>query len=378
MNECISLTFDPATLLCVTCKIEHSIIPSDGRPLAIVISDQNFVTQICAKEDNSCIPVVRLENASLSDLVDMSFEIFHNTNIRAGSVFLIGSGSFLFRVGASVYANEWLKCLRRVNARWEQVHVGPLIPILFEDCPGSLSRDLFELAMWLAKSYSHNTSGLLDSWSALIHTVRCNSAGSAPLPCAEVVKLSMPVSLTSTEQYAHHFHFNSSCPATLLAHDRKTTEELVLVLIQTINRDFSVRFDPGAKLARSPTMVEDPKGKHLVVVGASNMKRTVPMLAAAGYTVTDLTESGWVASPENISKLISSLSKLTIPSDFIVVFDLLGNASFRFKQFDGSQLLPYKTNHGFHLAGEVEVVNDQTYAALISSLLPIFNSCPCL
>ena len=376
VNECISLTFDPATLVCVTCKTEHNIIPTDGRPLAIVVSDQNFVTKIGSAEDNSCIPVVRLENATLSELVDLSLEIFHNVSIKAGSIFIIGSGSFLFRGGASAYANEWLKCLKRFSARWDQVHICPLIPILSEDCPGSLSRDLIELATWLAKSYSDNTSGLLDCWSALIHTVRCNSAGSTPLTCADVVKLAMPVSITSTEQYAHHFQFNSSCPAALLAQDRKTSEELVLVLIQTINRDFSVRFDPGTMLARSTTMAEGSKGRHLVVVGASNMKRTVPMLAAAGYTVTDLTESGWVASPDNISKLISSLSMLSIPKDFKVVFDLLGNASFRFKQFDGSQSLPYRTNKGFHLAGEVEVANDQTFAALISSLLPIFNSCP--
>ena len=88
VNECISLTFDPATLVFVTCKTEHNIIPTDGRPLAIVVSDQNFVTKISSAEDNSCIPVVRLENATLSELVDLSLEIFHNISIKAGSIFV--------------------------------------------------------------------------------------------------------------------------------------------------------------------------------------------------------------------------------------------------------------------------------------------------
>ena len=288
---------------------------------------------------------------------------------------MVGSASYLFRVGASIYADEWLKCQRRITAKWSEVHVSPLIPILRENCPGSLSRDIIEIATWFAKSYADNTAGLLDTWAALIQYVSCNSVGSIPLPTCDIVKISLPDSLTSQTHYAHHFSFSSSCPAVLLAQDSKTTDELLLVLIHTINRDFSVGFDPGDKLARSPIMAGHSMEKHLVVVGASHMKRIVPLLTAAGFTVTDMSQSGWVASAENIDKLVADLSKLAIPTDFVAIFDLLGNASFRFKQYDGSQSLPYKTNHGYHLAGDVEVVNDSTYESLINSLLPIFRSC---
>ena len=59
VNECISLSFDPATLTCTTCKNKHSITPPDGRPLTIVVSDQNFVSSITASDSSTCIPVVR-------------------------------------------------------------------------------------------------------------------------------------------------------------------------------------------------------------------------------------------------------------------------------------------------------------------------------
>ena len=313
-----------------------------------------------------------LENATLSDLVDLAQEIFYTYKINAGSLFMVGSASYLFRVGASIYADEWLKCQRRITAKWSEVHVSPLIPILRENCPGSPSRDIIEIATWFAKSYADNMAGLLDTWAALIQYVSCNSVGSIPLPTCDIVKISLPDSLTSQTHYAHHFSFSSSCPAVLLAQDSKTTDELLLVLIHTINRDFSVGFDPGDKLARSPIMAGHSKEKHLVVVGASHMKRIVPLLTAAGFTVTDMSQSGWVASAENIDKLVADLSKLAIPTDFVAIFDLLGNASFRFKQYDGSQSLPYKTNHGYHLAGDVEVVNDSTYESLINSLLCLF------
>jgi hypothetical protein len=42
VNECLSSSFDPATLHCITCSERHSILGS-GTPTAICVSDQNFL-----------------------------------------------------------------------------------------------------------------------------------------------------------------------------------------------------------------------------------------------------------------------------------------------------------------------------------------------
>jgi hypothetical protein len=72
VNENISLSFDPRTLQCLGCSIPHKI--TDTPNFCLVLADQNYVPFIHDGEGH-CIGVVRLENASLADLVDIGFEI---------------------------------------------------------------------------------------------------------------------------------------------------------------------------------------------------------------------------------------------------------------------------------------------------------------
>jgi hypothetical protein len=74
-TESVSISFDPATLLCITCKHEHPVLRAEK--LAIIcFSDQNF-DAILPAENGDCIAICRLENATLKELVELSFEIFN-------------------------------------------------------------------------------------------------------------------------------------------------------------------------------------------------------------------------------------------------------------------------------------------------------------
>jgi hypothetical protein len=57
--------------------------------------------------------------------------------------------------------------------------------------------------------------------------------------------------------------------------------------------------------------------------------------------VIDLTIPGWIASPENIEKMIKKVSTVEENTSNVFVFDLFGNSAYRFEQFDGTQSLPY-------------------------------------
>jgi hypothetical protein len=72
VNECMSSSFDPRNYMCVGCKLPHKI--GEKGPLTISFSDQNMVPFVTDGEGN-CMAVVRLENATLTDLVDLSFEM---------------------------------------------------------------------------------------------------------------------------------------------------------------------------------------------------------------------------------------------------------------------------------------------------------------
>jgi hypothetical protein len=75
VNECISMSFDPRNLMCIGCSNNHKL-GENGR-LVICFADQNMVPFITDGE-GGCIAIVRLENASLSDLIDLSFEVLEN------------------------------------------------------------------------------------------------------------------------------------------------------------------------------------------------------------------------------------------------------------------------------------------------------------
>jgi hypothetical protein len=75
VNESLSCSFNPAKLVCISCACEHSVVGKD--PVVVLFSDQNFVASLaCEKE--KCINVVRLENASLLDLLEFAKELFSN------------------------------------------------------------------------------------------------------------------------------------------------------------------------------------------------------------------------------------------------------------------------------------------------------------
>jgi hypothetical protein len=60
-NQNISFSFDPATLQCISCEIEHSILKTGegGAPPIIVLSDQNFIPTLCGGGELRCYCKVR-------------------------------------------------------------------------------------------------------------------------------------------------------------------------------------------------------------------------------------------------------------------------------------------------------------------------------
>jgi hypothetical protein len=62
--------------------------------------------------------------------------------------------------------------------------------------------------------------------------------------------------------------------------------------------------------------------------------------------------------PENIKKMVLSVEDRAKDS-VAFVFDLLGNSSVRFEQFDGTTSLPFKINGKFHLAGKIVTTHDR-------------------
>jgi hypothetical protein len=91
VNQCMSMSFDPRNLTCLGCKSKHGIL--DGEPVYIMMSYQNFASFIQDSEGH-CYSIIREENASLSDLVELAFEVFKKP-LPPGSIVALGSASYL-------------------------------------------------------------------------------------------------------------------------------------------------------------------------------------------------------------------------------------------------------------------------------------------
>jgi hypothetical protein len=55
---------------------------------------------------------------SLTELTDLVIEVFDGTNLRPGTVVLLGSVSHLHRVGVSLYAKDWVTSVARLKKKW--------------------------------------------------------------------------------------------------------------------------------------------------------------------------------------------------------------------------------------------------------------------
>jgi len=127
------------------------------------------------------MPVIRVEDASLRELFDLTLEILNRNVVLVGTLFLVGSVSHLVKVGTTMYSLDWQQVVARFGERWPNSRVGPLPPVLQEDSPGETGRNLVELRHWFSQVYTGTNSILFikDAWDVVLKGL---STGSFPPP----------------------------------------------------------------------------------------------------------------------------------------------------------------------------------------------------
>jgi hypothetical protein len=124
-------------------------------------------------------------------------------------------------------------------------------------------------------------------------------------------------------------------------------------MLQEIHENFRTCQSPELYLARADEkslQSEKKTEQRVLLVGASNLKHSVPHFADATMTFVNVTTVGWMATAENVKNLVTLISSCTQETDAFVC-DLLGNSSVRFEQADGTTALPFKSNGRYHLGG---------------------------
>jgi hypothetical protein len=291
VNQGITSSFDPATLTCISCKTEHKItdIRKNGQPATLIFSDQNF-NSTWGEDGDNCIGIFRVENCSLTELTDMIMEVLDNITLRPGTVLLVGSVSSLHRHGTSIYAGDWVACTTRIEQRWSGVQVCPLTPLLYEAFPAELARELTELGAWLNEVYMGSPKGLSEVWASMVGGLAGSASVSEYPPAEMLYTIPLPSSLVNNCAWKEQkFKTYSPRAGVLPPMSSDTTDGLLRVLVFTLNRDLMAGLNPEALFSTENTVREDAKETtdHLVLIGASHLKRTIPYLKRLGYTITD-------------------------------------------------------------------------------------------
>jgi len=375
----ISSTFDPGTLSCLTCSPTHAALENmsgTGCPITLILSDQTCPPVV--ETEGSCIRVIRVEDGSLGELSDLALEIFPH-GIPDNCVILLGSGTNLLRSGSAGYACAWIEANKKLCSLSPSIKVCPLPPFLTEISPGRIFSDVMELHCWFSTVYAADSRGLQEVWNHYICQLKTAISDPPLLANTKLQSVTYPGDIYGRGSIVLSFSSNSSSPTTLMGIDRKAVLELLLVIKNSLNREFFTNLGPEIAIPRDPSLPTEKNAKelHIVILGGSHMRKVKPFLEGMGAAVTDLSISGWVTHTKAVQTLLDNvsihLSGPTIPENTVYVMDFLGNSSVGFSQSDDSFGMPCKINGTWHLLGDAVVMENATVERLVSCLEHVFN-----
>ncbi len=314
----------------------------------------------------------------------MAKEIFGDVTFPEGSILLFGSASHLGRNGTSLYARDWAELVAATSNHWRGVRICPLIPIIAAGCPGSIVREIRELAVWYQNVYDSDPQGMLESWMDVVAALEACSIGATPLEVMETYKVALPSTLQCAAiDSTITFCSNNLCPVTCTGLPKDRCRELLGSLLNCLFSNFRACASPEEYLARADgknKLSKENSEQKIVLVGASNLGHSVPHFAGTNLEFVPVIKPGWIATVENVVELAGIVKELA-PTASMFVFDLLGNSSIRFEQVDGTTALPFRSNGKYHLGGKVVTAPADIFRRVVENVIPVIKekgSKPCV
>jgi len=195
----VSFSFDVPGLLCRVCSDNpHAVMTSynstsEGPRSILILGDQSSPANLPG-EEGTCIPVMRVESATLKEIVNQFLAVTRNFTMQPGSYIVLSSGTQLSTSGLESYLTDFREVSGWIHDRFRgEVELVPGPPFLMagSTCP-QLIRSCCELATW-----SNNSSGtaniLANTWKTFADALLLCGNGEAQLPSNQLYML--PASL---------------------------------------------------------------------------------------------------------------------------------------------------------------------------------------
>jgi hypothetical protein len=281
--------------------------------------------------EGECIKIVQVENASLTELVEVFLGLTKGFDMPAGAVVLLCSPSHAAVVGTADYAAEYVRSSGQLrNAFMGGVTVLHGIPFLIGGTNNSAAiRALAEIEHWVSTA-SVDTDEISATRKLFVDSLRTTNC----IPDVQQI-IRLPVSLTSQEKISMittGFNNLNSAVEPISEEEEKT---LLTLLLDELNDLFPVNLCTDVicdRFTEEDVFEDSTKDRtDLVLIGASHLARTARCLNPETWNILDLTQPGLrinSASVNDIMKKVSELSQEVDIDKATIVLQLFDNSVF--------------------------------------------------
>ena len=346
----------------------------------LVFTDQNFPAILPRQGEGQCLKIVRVEGASMVDLVEEFVDLARRNMACEGSVLLLGSVSHLADVGTTEYALDLARASRRIQYMLgDSIRVLPLPTMLMGGCNDQgVIRAIFEVYGWLDSISGQGGSGPFPkiSLKKAADIMLVNGVGE-PQRLAHT-RIMMPTSLDSLEvkKWSSGGWELVTLPSSSAPLNQQQEEDLIRTLVGELNQLHMVGLDPSPNSNRVVHRLANQNSAYLVV-GSSHAAKTAEALEAGGALVETAVITGWRCYPANVERLAGLVKECLSRPDMkeaTVVFQCMDNSFYYARTEDGSILQARRGHDGvFHVDGESILAPKELQFRQFEAMMPILK-----
>ena len=147
-------------------------------------------------------------------------------------------------------------------------------------------------------------------------------------------------------------------------------------LLQELNLEFALQLDISPKVDRLPPTPEVSSRSTLIFGGGSHAGRLASAVGALHPEEVDLTAGGWKLSEKTAKDLAYDIENVVDDLDLAnvtIILHMFDNSIYR-GSVDGKQVEPVKLDGGYHILGNLEIVDSRIVKELFDTAMPALRA----
>ena len=381
----ISFSFEPDSWKCRCCVDQHKILDRlrDQQSRAATrrvffLGDQACPPALPGLDSNGCIPVLRQEDASIKDLIQLFIHTVRGFRLQPGSIVVVCSATQMAAAGFTHYLDQLAQARESLNnfTRGE-VELVPGPPFLYEGTTSrQLLRTIAELTGWL-KDNAGPVSTLASTLQESIRLLKTCTVG--PQTPLEPNVYTVPSFTTSgpPEKLWCSGH-NCILPTQVGELSQAMEQELVNKLVDELNYKTGMG-QAAISINRRPEPTQATEGasggnlSRILVIGASNAERLGVELESTGAKVVKIKTTNWLPTKDGVVDLVAHVRRaVELDNPDVVIFYMLDNIVYLARDPLGVTSQPKRGADGkYHVKGELVLAQKETQFNIYKAVKPV-------